>query len=68
MVSQGGGVLLTVTARVVRLDSAVSAALRRPSMHDAGKVVLDLKVTLALGGTVSRWRALQPINTARLAA
>ena len=54
MVSQAGGVLLTETMRPVGLDQALSAALapwRKPhAVHDPAKVVLDLAVTLALGG------------------
>jgi hypothetical protein len=53
-VSQAGGLLLTETIRAVGLDQALSAGLgrwRRPlATHDTGKVVLDLAVTLALGG------------------
>ena len=54
MVSQAGGVLLTETIRAVGLDRELSAALarwRRPlAVHDPGKVITDLAVTLALGG------------------
>jgi hypothetical protein len=54
VVSQAGGVLLTETVRVVGLDRALSAALapwRRPlAVHNPAKIVLDLAVTLALGG------------------
>jgi hypothetical protein len=54
VVSQAGGVLLTETARTVGLDRALSAALapwRAPTaVHDPGKVLLDLAVTLAIGG------------------
>jgi hypothetical protein len=54
VVSQAGGVLLTETVRVVGLDRELSAALapwRRPlAVHDPAKIVLDLAVTLALGG------------------
>jgi hypothetical protein len=43
-----------VTVRVVGLDRELSAALapwRRPlAVHDPAKIVLDLAVTLALGG------------------
>jgi hypothetical protein len=49
-----GGVLLTETARAVGLDQALSAALapwRSPNaVHDPAKVLLDLAVTLAVGG------------------
>lgn len=54
VVSQAGAVLLTETARTVGLDQVLSAALApwRPAnaVHDPGKVVLDLAVTLAVGG------------------
>ena len=54
VVSQAGGVLLTETIRAVGLDRELSAALarwRRPlAVHDPGKVITDLAVTLALGG------------------
>jgi hypothetical protein len=47
-------VLLTDTVAAAGLDTALSAALgpwRRPlAIHDPGKVVLDLALTLALGG------------------
>jgi hypothetical protein len=53
-VGQAGGALLTDTAAVAGLDAALSAALsawRKPlAVHDPGKVVLDLAVSLALGG------------------
>ncbi len=46
--------LLVETARTVGLDRALTAELRRwrkpLAVHDPGKVVLDLAVTLALGG------------------
>src|SRR3954452_23700320 len=54
VVSGAGGVLLTRTATAVGLDAALSAALarwRRPfARHDPGKIVLDLAVSLAIGG------------------
>jgi hypothetical protein len=53
-VAQAGGVLLTRTARVAGLDVVLSDALsswRKPlARHDPAKVVLDLAVSLALGG------------------
>ncbi len=51
-VGQAGGVLITETIRVAGLDAGLSAGLeRRPgAVHDPAKVVLDLAVTLALGG------------------
>ena len=54
VVSHAGGVLLTETARTVGLDQALSGALGRwrlpLAVHDPAKVVLDLAVTLAVGG------------------
>jgi Transposase DDE domain group 1 len=54
VVSHAGGVLLTAAVGRVGLDVALSQALapwRRPhAVHDPAKVVLDLAVTLALGG------------------
>jgi hypothetical protein len=53
-VSQAGGVLLVETIRVAGLDEGLSRALaswRKPSsIHDPGKVLLDLAVAVALGG------------------
>ena len=53
-VGQAGGVLLTQTVRTAGLDTALSAGLaawRKPfAIHDPGKVVLDLALSLALGG------------------
>ena len=53
-VGQAGGVLLTETVAATGLGPALSAALRpwrKPlSVHDPAKVLLDLAVTLALGG------------------
>src|SRR3954453_4288424 len=54
VVSGAGGVLLTGTAATVGLDAALTAALapwRRPTArHDPGKVLLDLAISLAMGG------------------
>jgi Transposase DDE domain group 1 len=54
VVSQAGGLVLSETMRAVGLDQALSRKLarwRRPlAIHDPGKVVADLAVTLALGG------------------
>src|SRR5215210_7316472 len=54
VVSGAGGVLLTRTAATVGLDAALSAAMRpwrRPlTRHDPGKVLLDLAISLAMGG------------------
>lgn len=52
--SQAGGVRLTETVRAVGLDRALSAALARwrhpNAVHDPAKVLLDLAVTLTVGG------------------
>ena len=54
VVSQAGGVALLETARVSGLDRLLSQSLepwRAPrAVHDPAKVLLDLAVTLALGG------------------
>jgi hypothetical protein len=54
VVSHAGAVLLTDTARKLGLDRELSAALvpwRRPmAVHDPGKIVMDLAITLAIGG------------------
>jgi hypothetical protein len=54
IVSQAGGVLLTQTLRAAGLDSGLTAALGRwrpgRAVHDPGKIIADLAVTLALGG------------------
>ncbi len=51
---QAGGVLLTDTIRLSGLGAGLSAALdrwRKPTaVHDPAKIVLDLAVSLALGG------------------
>ena len=53
-VGQAGGVLLTETVRTSGLDGALSATLarwRKPTtVHDPAKVLLDLALSLALGG------------------
>jgi hypothetical protein len=53
-VGQAGGVLLTEVVRASGMDRAMSQALapwRKPlAVHDPAKVVVDLAVTLALGG------------------
>ena len=53
-VGQAGGVLLTETIRASGLGAELSAALgrwRKPTaVHDPAKIVLDLALTLALGG------------------
>jgi hypothetical protein len=54
LVSRGGGLLITRTARVTGLDAGLSAGLARwrspRAVHDPGKTVGDLAVMLALGG------------------
>ncbi|MFJ2307754.1 IS1380 family transposase [Streptomyces sp. NPDC087787] len=54
VVSQAGSVLLVETVRKSGLDQAVSAALapwRKPrAVHDAGKILVDLALAVALGG------------------
>jgi hypothetical protein len=54
LVSQAGGLLLLETLRVTGLGRELSAQLERwrPSraIHDPGKVIADLALTLALGG------------------
>ena len=54
VVSGAGGVLLTRTAMTVELDAALSTALapwRKPlARHHPGKIVLDLAISLAVGG------------------
>ena len=51
---QAGGVLLTDTIRLSGLGSELSTALvrwRKPTaVHDPAKIIMDLAVTLALGG------------------
>ncbi|WP_433226012.1 transposase [Actinomadura formosensis] len=51
IVSQAGGLLLLETLRVTGLDQDLSRALARwRAVHDPGKIVTDLAVTLAPGG------------------
>jgi hypothetical protein len=54
VVSQAGGVTLVETVRASGIDRALSEALtpwRKPTaVHDPAKVLLDLAVTLAVGG------------------
>jgi Transposase DDE domain group 1 len=54
VVSQAGGLLLTGILRVTGLDQGLSAGLARwrapRAVHDPGKIIADLAVTLALGG------------------
>jgi len=46
-VGQAGGLLLTRTVRATGLDRFLSAAL---AVHDPGKIITDLALSLALGG------------------
>jgi hypothetical protein len=54
VVSQAGGVLLVETARRIGLDRALSSALapwrKARSVHDPGKILLDLALATAMGG------------------
>ena len=54
IVSQAGALLLTQTLRLTSLDRGLSAGLARwragRAVHDPGKIIADLAVTLALGG------------------
>ncbi|MEV6096231.1 IS1380 family transposase [Nocardia sp. NPDC051981] len=54
VVSQAGAVALLRTAEQVGLDRALSSALapwrKRSAAHDPGKIVLDLAVSVAIGG------------------
>jgi Transposase DDE domain group 1 len=54
MVSQAGAVALVETVRAAGLDRALSRSLapwRKPlAVHDPGKIVTDLAVSLAIGG------------------
>ena len=54
IVSQAGALLLIQTLRVTGLDRGLSAGLARwqpnRAVHDSGKIIADLAVTLALGG------------------
>jgi Transposase DDE domain group 1 len=54
IVSQAGALLLTQALRVTGLDAGLSAGLGRwrpaRAVHDPGKIIADLAVTLALGG------------------
>jgi hypothetical protein len=54
IVSQAGGLLLAQTLRLTGLDGGLSAALGRwrapRAIHDPGKIIADLAVTLAMGG------------------
>jgi hypothetical protein len=53
-VSQAGAVLLVDAIRAAGMDAALSAALQRwrkpTAVHDPGKILLDVAVSLALGG------------------
>jgi hypothetical protein len=71
VVSQAGGVLLLEAVRASGLDQALRAGLarwrKRTAVHDPAKVVLDLAVSVALGGDclpTSRCYAPSPAATA----
>lgn len=53
-IGHAGGILITDTVHTVGLDTALAGALttwRKPlATHDPAKVVLDLALTLTLGG------------------
>ena len=53
-IGQAGGVLLTRTVTATGLDRSLSAGLagwRKPlAVHDPGKIITDLALSLALGG------------------
>jgi hypothetical protein len=49
-VGQAGGVRLTETVAAAGLDAALSGWRKPTAIHDPGEVVLDLALTLALGG------------------
>jgi hypothetical protein len=64
IVSQAGGVLLSRTL-VTGLDTGLSVGLARwrpgRAVHDPGKIIADLAVTLALGGDCwPTWRCCGP--------
>jgi hypothetical protein len=54
IVSQAGALLLSEAARVTGLDQALTAGLARwrapRAVHDPGKIIADLVMTLGLGG------------------
>ncbi|WP_327103462.1 IS1380 family transposase [Nonomuraea glycinis] len=54
LISQAGALLLMETLRVTGLDQALSEQLQRwrpaRAIHDPGKIIADLAVSLALGG------------------
>jgi hypothetical protein len=54
LISSAGGVLLAQTGRVCGLERALAATLRPwrlpLAVHDPGKIVADLAITVALGG------------------
>ena len=54
-IGQAGGVLLTRAVTATGLDRHLSSALlgwRKPlAVHDPGKIITDLALSLALGGT-----------------
>ena len=54
MISTAGGVLLAQTARITGLDRHLSAGVRpwrrSRTIHDPAKILVDLAITVALGG------------------
>jgi hypothetical protein len=54
LISHAGGLLMLETLRITGLDQALSAQLQRwrpaRAVHDPGKIVADLAISLALGG------------------
>jgi hypothetical protein len=73
-VGQAGGVLLVETIRTSGIDAGLSAALepwRKPlAFHDPGKIVLDLAMSLVVGGDClpggPAWKAARMANSTRL--
>ncbi len=68
VVSQAGTVLLVETVRKTGLDQATSAALaswrKRRSVHDPGKILLDVAPTAALAGDFLADIAIRPAKPA----
>ena len=50
VVSHAGAMLLAATARKIGLDRELSTVLRPVALHDPGKVLLDLAMSVAIGG------------------
>jgi hypothetical protein len=68
LLSHAGGLLLLQTLRVTGLDTALSAGLQRwrssRAVHDPGKIVADLALSLALGHWAQKAGA-HPANAQR---